>query len=173
MRNTFPNHPDELSSSHQPELSYQPKNLVKLTDTDTRLSYPVIWHHIISPKISSTISCVLNEPQWEPGSHSFQNPFAGKIGSKQEHTAYRHPGVFATWIAETEVPGFSGPTIKGDGGWITPPTDGNLKLCAVGHQKSFSNHTDMIIEHKIDMSVWIVTDRTAARRWRTGSVKAV
>lgn len=31
-----------------------------------------------------------------------ENPFAGKMGSKQEHTAYRHPGVSATWIAETE-----------------------------------------------------------------------
>lgn len=28
--------------------------------------------------------------------------FAGKIGSNQEHTAYRHPGVSATHTAETE-----------------------------------------------------------------------
>lgn len=27
MRNTFLNHPDELSSFHEPELSYQPKKL--------------------------------------------------------------------------------------------------------------------------------------------------
>lgn len=31
-----------------------------------------------------------------------KNPSAGKIGSKQEHTAYKHPGVSATRIAETE-----------------------------------------------------------------------
>lgn len=147
MRNTFPNHPDELSSSCPPELSYQHMKLLEPMDTDTRLSYLVLWHHITSPKIPSTTSCVLNETQWEPGSHSFQKPLCWEDGLQAgAHSLQTSWCVCNMDCRNREVPGFSGPTIKGDGGWITPSADGNLKWCAVGHRQRASATTQMIIK---------------------------
>lgn len=85
MRNTFPNHPDELSSSHKSELSYGYWDKTEL------------WGYLaISPKIAWTISCVWMKPNGKLAPTASKNPFAGRIGSKQEHTAYRHPAVSAT-----------------------------------------------------------------------------
>lgn len=73
---------DEPSSSQQPELSYKTSKAYGYW-CNTELVNLVIQHHIISPKTSSAISCILNETQWKLASNAFRKSSARKTGSKQ------------------------------------------------------------------------------------------